>query len=83
MGFDHSIAEERVAFLRPIIEHTASMVNSGKRRDRSAGCDEFSKEVKVSFDGMTEHESVDLKESGSRVLTLEKKQTFSLYWTPK
>ena len=83
MGFDHGIAKKRVVLMRPNIEQAAGVVNSGKRGERSAGCDEFREDVKVGFDGVTEHESVDLEESVFCVLLLEKKHTFSLYRTPK
>ena len=83
MGFDHGIAEKGVVLMRSNIEHAAGVASGGKRGQRSTGGDEFGKEVEVGLDGVTEHESVNLKESGYRVLSLEKKQTFSLCRTPE
>lgn len=82
MGFDHRIAKKCVVSVRPNIEQAAGVVYSGKRGNRSACPDELSEDIKVGFDGVTEHESVDLEESGFRVLLLEKKHAFSLDRTP-
>lgn len=81
MCFDHGVANKRVVSMRPYIEPAAGVVDSGERRRRS--CDELGEDGEVGFDGVTEHESVDLEESKFCVLLSEKKHTFSLYRTPK
>lgn len=74
----------------PMIKHTTGVDDSGKRviqrsqkGDGRASCNEFSEEIGVGFEGVTEHESVDLEEVGSGFGLLEKRKAFSLYWTPK
>ncbi|KAL4309019.1 hypothetical protein GQ457_01G052630 [Hibiscus cannabinus] len=82
MSFDHRVAKERVVWMRPNIEQAAGVVDGGKRGKGTAGRDELSENIKVGFDGVTEHESMDLEESSFRGVLLEEKHAFFLRRTP-
>lgn len=62
-----------------VIKKAASMLDSGwpvrscedgRRIRRGTSGDEFGEEVNIGLEGISEHESVDLKESTSTVFTL-------------
>ena len=80
MGFDHGVAKKRIIPVGPMIKHTAGVDDPGKwvivraqKVDRRAGCNEFGEQIEVDFEGVSEHESVDLEEIGSGFGLLEKK----------
>lgn len=75
MGSDHRIAEKCVIFIGSLIKDAAGVFDQlgGGMGDGRAGSDEFGEEIDVGFEGVSEHESMDLEKRGCcSVALLEK-----------
>lgn len=81
VGSDHGVAEKLIALVGGV-EEAASVADDGDgvvsagsgSGDGGAGSDELSEEVEVVVDGVSEHEGVDLEESGDGLLALALKK---------
>lgn len=80
MRFDHGVAKKSIIPVGSLIKHTAGVsdhdnlvILRGKKSDGRAGSNEFGEQIRVGFEGVSEHESVDLEQIGSGLGLLEKR----------